>query len=896
MFPMFAKSTAGGRFIPCVVVIVLALAGDSRAWDRLESYYAHRAVEDEHGVIAPWHPGQNGPCDLRVRIAAEIFKRYPWVEGGRPERDGEVGDEVEGAPPGVGRGKAALTAPHLIYNTHWKIDPDGTITIPPTDPWMCGDLSQRALSIIRGLTAHYAYTGDPLAFVYVPLTADYILDWCLTPASDPWPEFPVSTPTRGTGYGRANPHVPNQLDLCALVGTEMVRAWRLVGNPRYLEAARRWGDILAARCRFDPELPPWSRYAKPDLAAWSDEMTAGTILILEFLDELIALGHTGDGRIERARDHARAWVRDVLLPRWTEDEVWGRHYWDWENPVYCGVVPWCCEYFMSHPDAFPDWRTDVRNVLSLVFVRNCVSPDSRGEAYSGAWAFPETSSCCGTSLSYNQFTYAPAFARYGALAGDPWASEVARRMTILACYDTLENGVVLDGIDGRVVAASEWLNLAQPWPLCQALLAISWMPEAFGPSRENRIVRTASVVTSVVHDSGRIAYAVHDAPAGGVDVLRLAFRPSSIVAGGKDLRERGTLDENGYTVKDLPDGDAIVTIRHDGLREVVVEGDDPQEAASADRLAYEGEWEDLGSGGAAGHASGADGRPPSPAAGKVRATSSAGAVATFRFRGNQLKVLGPVGPEGGLADVTLDGEKQLTLLDAWSPTPRDRQVLYWKNGLEDGEHELRVTARGEGNPLSRGRRVAIDRVLHGAATPRDGERSFGAGGGPSGPQRMILGYAGRKDYVDSRGYAWRPATEIVVRTGHDTDAVARTWWRERRSIHIGNIPDPELFRYGVHAPDFRVNVTVAPGTYAVRLLLADTNTGAEVTVRINGEEVLRDLKVAEAAGGKFRALERTFLGIRPRGGIIEVRFLGSGGREASAQAVAVEPIAAMQGT
>ena len=32
-------------------------------------YYAHSAVHDQHGVIAPWYKGQNGQCDFRLRVA-----------------------------------------------------------------------------------------------------------------------------------------------------------------------------------------------------------------------------------------------------------------------------------------------------------------------------------------------------------------------------------------------------------------------------------------------------------------------------------------------------------------------------------------------------------------------------------------------------------------------------------------------------------------------------------------------------------------------------------------------------------------------------------------------------------------------------------------------------------
>src|SRR3989304_422356 len=85
-------------------------------------YYGHEAVHDPHGVIAPWYAGQNGQCDFRVRIAAETLKRYPWV-----------------APP-----QAVAAAPHYVFNGHWKIAADGTITPAALSDWDDGDLGQRA--------------------------------------------------------------------------------------------------------------------------------------------------------------------------------------------------------------------------------------------------------------------------------------------------------------------------------------------------------------------------------------------------------------------------------------------------------------------------------------------------------------------------------------------------------------------------------------------------------------------------------------------------------------------------------------------------------------------------------------------------------------------------------
>jgi hypothetical protein len=355
-------------FFLIAISTAIGVGALARPATTLKQYYAHPTVEDRFAVITPWHKGLNGPLDERIRIAAELYKRYPWA----------------------GLDQAVMAAPHIVYNTHWSIAPDGTITIPPTDPWMCGDLSQRALSIIQGLTKHYAYSGDPLAFVYIPLTCDYILDYALTGPDDAWPRFPISTPTKGIGYKKAAADVPNQLDLCAYTGVEMLRAYRLTGTARYAEAARHWGDVFADKCNFtDRRLPPWGRYANPQYQAWSDQLTGTTALIAEFLDDLIRLGYTGrDREIVKARDAARAYLIEKMLPRWTENEIWGRHYWDWEAAVMTGGVSWVCEYFLDHPDAFLNWKTDVRNILSLIFSRNGVDPVSKGDMYSGAWAFP----------------------------------------------------------------------------------------------------------------------------------------------------------------------------------------------------------------------------------------------------------------------------------------------------------------------------------------------------------------------------------------------------------------------------------------------------------------------------------------------------------------------------
>jgi hypothetical protein len=67
------------KLLPGISLIVLFLLGIPSGVFATQRYFAHEAVEDSHGVIAPWYRGQNGQCDFRVRVAAETMKRYPWT-------------------------------------------------------------------------------------------------------------------------------------------------------------------------------------------------------------------------------------------------------------------------------------------------------------------------------------------------------------------------------------------------------------------------------------------------------------------------------------------------------------------------------------------------------------------------------------------------------------------------------------------------------------------------------------------------------------------------------------------------------------------------------------------------------------------------------------------------
>ena len=335
--------------------------------------------------------------------------------------------------------------------------------------------------------------------------------------------------------------------------------------------------------------------------------------------------------------------------------------------------------------------------------------------------------------------------------------------------------------------------------------------------------------------------------------------PKKITADGHVLHRRHYLMANGYTVSKLSNSDTIVQVRHDGAQRVTLVGKDPQHVLDDHAINCDSAWVS---------------RPDALAfRGALRVAKTKGATMTVPFEGNQVRLIGRVDAFGGDADVFVDDVKQLVPIDCWNPSPRSQQVLYYKNGLSTGPHTLTVVARGTNNPYSQGTCIYVNALQFSAER---GACSFPTGTGPKGPQRMILGYPYRQDYRDVRGQPWRPGTEVVTRLAAGRDTVAACWWTNVVNEPLTGTPDPELYRYGCHARDFWVNVTVGPGRYFVRLKFAATR-GIDTrkncfNICLNDKEVVRSLDVAATAGGPHKAVDLVFNHVSPVNGVLKIRF------------------------
>lgn len=842
-------------------------------------YFAHPAQQDQHGVIAPWYQGLNGQLDWRVRIAAETMKRYPW----------------SGA-------KALVDVPEYMLHNHWSIAENGAITvheprrnfaIPDGNFLTDADYGWRFHYVVRGLVDYYRYSGDPAAMAHLSMQVNHLLHYTLTADDyDPWPRFPISCPFKGNPYGHADPNWI-QLDLSAQEGLATLKAYQVVGEKRWLEAAKHWGDLFALNCNYDPDQRPWNRYATvlPYPGDWGygipkrpgnpNHMTGGAAAVVEFLDELIKLGYRGrDNCIVKARDTGLRYLRDVLLPLWLKPDTWGRQFWDGEGLwQHAGPTAASVRCFMNHSALFDNWQMDSRVIMGLSINSAGYYAGGKTDTYHGAWVYPESFVCCEDSDDYAPMEMAPLYGEYGVRAGCEWAREMARRQMMITTYHCLDTGEVKDGLGGSKIVANAWFKIVHPMPLKHCLEAIAWMPEELGANRENHIVRSTSVVNGVQYGKGNITYSTFDAPAGVTDVLRLAFAPSLVKAGGEELRLRQDLAQSGYTIKTLSNGDCIAMIRHDGQEKIVVTGDDPQEEIPAGQLKYSGDWKDLRAVGLLGEQ------------GKV--TGSAGASVAYTFTGNQVRLIGRVGSDGGRAAVYVDGQKQQVGIDCWNPKNLARQTLYYRNGLSQGEHELKIVAQGDKNSRSTDRNVYVEGLQCSAA---EGSAGFGSGGGPTSTQRMIFGYPDRQ-YTDTHGNVWLAATEWVAPGGGGwpglIETVAENWFTHPATDPILATQDAALYRHGAHGKNFWANITVGPGKYHVILKFAERRPGTDdpltqaVTIHINDERVVENMDIAATASRRYKAVDLVFNDIEPKNGVIEVRFSNDLDGEAMVQALEV---------
>lgn len=101
-------------------------------------------------------------------------------------------------------------------------------------------------------------------------------------------------------------------------------------------------------------------------------------------------------------------------------------------------------------------------------------------------------------------------------------------------------------------------------------------------------------------------------------------------------------------------------------------------------------------------------------------TSTAGDMATIRFKGTDIKYYGAKAPGHGIAAFSVDGGEEV-LVDLYQAQRAEQLLLFESGNLEYGEHTLTIRATGEKNAAAADAFVVADRIVIGNMTSEQEE-------------------------------------------------------------------------------------------------------------------------------------------------------------------------------
>ncbi|RPI45984.1 MAG: hypothetical protein EHM46_01120, partial [Bacteroidetes bacterium] len=197
--------------------------------DLPDTFCGHRVILDERNGIIPWYMPRDKAYDHFLHL------RWDFIRNRVP------------LSPGPGS-----RADYPQYYFYCAFDErDGRLE---PDTWM-NDVGEKIPNWFENARLYYAYTGDSTVMEIVMEMMDYYLDHGIGSPDFAWPSFPYTTTNAGdtvfrgfTSAGRLALH-EIQVDHAAEMGLTWYRRHLYTGEQKYLDAALRVADVLAARAK-----------------------------------------------------------------------------------------------------------------------------------------------------------------------------------------------------------------------------------------------------------------------------------------------------------------------------------------------------------------------------------------------------------------------------------------------------------------------------------------------------------------------------------------------------------------------------------------------------------------------------------------------------------------------
>lgn len=330
-----------------VLLLLFAFAKGNLFAQQGELLIYHNIQTDKRGNIVPWY-------NADPAIAYDHNLHTIWSFWFNMRRD------MNGLPYYMN---------HQVWNGNFD-DPRG----------IGGDQFMMAISSWRLL---YAYTGDENIKENACFLAGYYLTHGLSPANCKYPDipFPYNTLIYSGVYDgdMRNGKDVAQLDKAGSLGLELIHLYKIKNDPIFLDAAIKIANTLAANVKTgDADHSPLpfkvnvytgktvllNVTGKPynsvkDTACYTSNLTP----TLQMFDNLVELKKGNVAAYKTGFDKILAWTKKYPV----QVNKWGPFFEDvgeWSETQINAMT--CARYMMEHPQYFPEWKTQVKNIINWV--------------------------------------------------------------------------------------------------------------------------------------------------------------------------------------------------------------------------------------------------------------------------------------------------------------------------------------------------------------------------------------------------------------------------------------------------------------------------------------------------------------------------------------------------
>jgi len=437
--------------------------------------------------------------------------------------------------------------------------------------WM-NDIGEKIPNWFENARLYYAYTGDTSVMTIVKNFMDYAIDHGTSPSTFSWPNIPYTTTNAGDvefrGFTKRLALHEIQVDHAAEMGLAYYRMYLYTGEEKYKTAAINVANTLASKARTGSSIQSvWPYRVVMNTGEIKAEYGANWFGAYTLLDNLVnaKLGNVASYKTVLVK------VRDFILQYPMKTGYWTDGHTDTDvnsNTYKSNLSASNAKlYILDHPEFDPDWKINIPKLIKWTeenFVFRCArgEPDTQW----GANIVGEQDGFL-PKMDYQTARYGAECARWYAASGDESYKEKAYRSLNWVTYCNDSTGMAYES-PVSVGIESWWSDCYGECPrmFYHALAAV---PE-WAPPGENHILYSEGVLKNISYAAGKVQYTATNNI--GTEYLRLAFDPTRITVNGATISLSSDMSKEGYTLKDLGNGDYAVNIKRKKAGVVIVTG------------------------------------------------------------------------------------------------------------------------------------------------------------------------------------------------------------------------------------------------------------------------------------------------------------------------------------